>query len=174
MKETVLGELITESAGRDAIHVACAPMVADCELKPGEHVGIVRHGIAGKQEPFVGIVDPFLKENVLKGQRFWFVLYPKTVTGIRHHWTHPLFLDQDQLEDSQEFITTFASQWGYSFDEFMTGARDYVFEGSEMDDKYESADVSDKQWAMFWKHFQALTGLSIEQKTMEFVRCCPN
>lgn len=173
--ETVLGQLIEGVAGRDAIHVACAPMVADCDLSPGEHIGIASDGVAGKHEPFVGITDPFLKENVLKGQKFWLVLYPKTVTRIRHHWIHPSF--QDQPEDSAvacEWITAFAAKWDYSLDEFMTGAREYIQHGHELDDKWGQLDVSEEDWITFWGHFHTLTGLSIMNRDKAFVICCPN
>lgn len=173
--ETTLGELIEGTAGRDAIHMACAPMVAHCYLGPGEDIGIVRDGVAGKREPFVGIVDPFLKHGVVAGQKFWMVLYPKTVTGIRHHWTHPSF--QDKPEDSalaSMWITEFASLWGYSFDEFMSGAREYIRNDYELDDKWKQHDSSDEDWSKFWDHFHTLTGLSINDKNKEFVKCCPN
>lgn len=173
--ETTLGKLIEGTAGRDAIHMACAPMVADCYLRPGEDIGIVRDGVAGKCEPFVGIVDPFLKSAVLNGQKFWMVLYPKTVTGIRHHWTHPSF--QDQPEDSARasvWITSFASRWKYSFEEFMVAAREYIRNDYDLDDKWEQHDVSDEDWSKFWEHFHTLTGLSINDKDKEFVKCCPN
>lgn len=175
--ETTLGKLIECPAGRDAIHVACAPMIADCDLTPGEHIGIVHDGVAGKNVPFVGIVDPFLKDKVRKGQKFWLVLYPKTVTGIRHHWTHPSF--QDKPEDSaeaREWITAFAARWEYSFNDFMAGAREYVLRGRKLDSNWENQDgeVTDEEWSAFWEHFRTLTGLSVGGKYKEFVECCPN
>lgn len=150
-------------------------MVAACDIAPGEHVGIVRDGVAGKCEPFVGIADPFLKENVKEGQKFWLVLYPKTVTGIRHHWKHPLFQDNPEDEkDSREWITAFAERWDYSFDKFMAGAREYIEKASELDDNWKQLEVPDEEWAAFWEHFHTLTGLSIGDREKEFVICCPN
>ncbi len=173
--ETTLGELITGHAIRDAVHVACAPMTADCDLAPGEHVGIVCEGFAGKCEPFVGIVDPFLKSEVRVGQIFWLVLYPKTVTSLKHVWEHPAF--QDAPKDSklaEQWVTEFAARWGYSFDDFMEGARGYYANGTELDDDFKQLDVSDEDWNTFWEHFHTLTGQSIVGREKEFVRCCPN
>jgi hypothetical protein len=82
-----LGKLIIGEAHRDAVHVAVAPVVAQENLSPGDHVD-ANGGWAGER---VGIVDPFLREPVRKGDRFWLFLYPGTVTGLRHMWTHPAF-----------------------------------------------------------------------------------
>lgn len=174
--ETMLGKLIEISAARDAIHVACAPMIADCDLVAAEHVGIVSDGVAGKCEPTVGIVDPFLSETVLKGQKFWLVLCPGTVTAIRHHWSHPSFRNQpEDFTEAREWITAFAAQWKHSFDDFMEGARVYLATGRELDSNWEhQEDVPDEQWDLFWRHFRLLTGASIREKEKVFVICCPN
>lgn len=85
-----LGQLCDETARRDAIHVAVAPVEAGERLQPGEFVGLV-DGKARRGGELVGIVDPFLLGPVEKGQRFWLCLYPGTITALRHVWSHPAF-----------------------------------------------------------------------------------
>ena len=90
-----LGRLIEDGERRrDAIHIAVAPVTAAMRLAPGERVGLVKEGnleLAGPCERDIGIVDPFLTEDVQPGQRFWLLLDPGTITGLRHIWTHPAF-----------------------------------------------------------------------------------
>jgi hypothetical protein len=87
-----LGHLADNTARRDAVHVAVAPVVAGEELSPGERVALGKYGEAyGPTSKPIGIVDPFLTENVQRGQRFWLFLLPNTVTSLRHVWTHPAF-----------------------------------------------------------------------------------
>ena len=92
-----LGQLIDpdENPGRDAVHIAIAPVVAGEMLEPGDSL-ILRDGLAYATLSFnpqrVGIVDPFLKENVQLGQKFYLFLLPGTVTSLRHVWTHPAFV----------------------------------------------------------------------------------
>jgi hypothetical protein len=80
-----IGQPPGDDAKRDAIHVAVLPMVATNNLVPGQRL---RNGI----------VDPFRTDPViLPGERFWLFLYPGTVTGLRHVWTHPAFADEPEL-----------------------------------------------------------------------------
>ena len=90
-----LGQLIEDGdRRRDAIHIAVAPVTADERLTPGQHVGLVEEGnleLVGRCDHNIGIVDPYLVAEVERGQRFWLFLYPGTITGLRHVWTHPVF-----------------------------------------------------------------------------------
>lgn len=90
-----LGTIIGENEKRDAIHLAVEPVFAAEDLLPGQDVGRVEGGFGRCVNP-LGIVDPFIKGVVRKGQRFWLVLYPRQISSLRHVWTHPAF---DEVED---------------------------------------------------------------------------
>jgi hypothetical protein len=90
-----IGELCHDNARRDAIHFAVAPVVAAERVRPGQHVSLTldkyQHATSLNPTQRVGVVDPFLREDVEQGQRFWLMLYPNTVTSLRHVWSHPAF-----------------------------------------------------------------------------------
>jgi hypothetical protein len=90
-----LGHLIEDGdRRRDAIHIAVAPVTASARLTPGQHVGLVREGnvdLVGVCDQPIGVVDPFLTAEVEPGQRFWLFLYPGSISGLRHVWSHPAF-----------------------------------------------------------------------------------
>lgn len=90
----LIGRTLPDEAGRDAIHIAVAPVIARERLYPGQHVGL-RDGEATAtgpmNTPLVGIVDPYLMHHVEQGDRFFVFLYPNTITSLAHHWTHPAF-----------------------------------------------------------------------------------
>lgn len=85
---------------RDAIHIATAAVFAETDLNPGDHVGLTtnKQDVMGRSEIApLGIVDPFLKEPVKKGQRFWVFLYPGSIRSLRHNWSHPAFDKRAEL-----------------------------------------------------------------------------
>lgn len=110
MTEITVGKLLDESAVRDAIHFALAPVIADTNLRPGQRIGLVdgttnRACAALETVESVkcrGIVDPFLTAPVPKEGRFWMFLLPNTVTGMRHQWEHPAF-GPEKPSDKQSF-----------------------------------------------------------------------
>lgn len=100
MKDAIetMGTILTEDVqGRDAVHVAVISAYATGKLYPGQHVG----GWLNEEGDFaaysdvapLGIVDPFLEKPVWPEERFWLFLYPRTITGLRHVWTHPDFTE---------------------------------------------------------------------------------
>lgn len=95
-----LGKVINqdETAFRDAIHVAVAPLVAGTDLVPGQKFILVNGDAFPAAEEVdglssaVGVVDPFLNSTgVKKGQKFWGLIVPGTITSLRHAWGHPAF-----------------------------------------------------------------------------------
>lgn len=100
-----MGEILPDDAGgRDAVHVAVVSAMASEKLFPGQDVGIGeqqgRDYEAIASAALIGIVDPYLKMPVLKGERFWLYLYPRSITGLNHHWTHPAFPDDARADAS--------------------------------------------------------------------------
>lgn len=105
-----LGKLAADDAGRDAIHIAVAPIVAADIFSPGEHVGVNSDGKASRNEPHIGIVDPYLKKTVKPGERFYLCLYPNTITSLRHHWVHPA-LKEEAPPSKADFDKSESEAW---------------------------------------------------------------
>lgn len=98
MDQIKVGKLCEPDAGRDAIHVAIFPATAQRILAPGQYVGFVEDGntelVGTATVHKIGIVDPFLKQMVQRGDRFYVFLFPQTITGLRHVWSHPAFPEE--------------------------------------------------------------------------------
>ena len=120
-----LGTLsLSEQDKRDAIHLAVEPVVAGEILHPGEHVGLF-DGVATTRSKHLGIVDPFIEGEVLPGQRFWLVVYPRQITSLRHVWEHPDFPASGETEkkdvDAQaawEWMEQYAASLGKYADDY--------------------------------------------------------
>lgn len=104
--EVKFGQLIGpyDEMKRDAVHVPVAPAIAACELQPGQHVGFVNDETleVGNAIVTVGIVDPFLKAAIPKGQRFWLLLHPGSAMSLRHEWDNVEFDKRSQLAESPD------------------------------------------------------------------------
>lgn len=110
-QENKLGKLVPDGEGaKDAVHVPIAPAVATEDLWPGQHVFLaINHNtfpdisyaatVAMQADKVMqryphGIIDPFLTEPVRNGQTCYVMLYPNSVTDLRHEWSHPSFADE--------------------------------------------------------------------------------
>lgn len=129
MSEVNIGHEPSEYAQRDAIHVAVIPAISGDNLNAGDEVKINDDGLAYNVADGrgVGIVDPFLLKPVILGQRFWLFLMPNSITGMRHHWEHPMFPDGHEprpattaIDDARVWLATKMGQvgWYRGFDDF--------------------------------------------------------
>lgn len=195
----VLGTIIDETVGRDAIHLAVEPVIAGETLYAGQHIGLI-DGIAFASKTGLkklGIVDPFITGAIPMGARFLLVVFPRAITSLRHVWEHPDFEDEavkkkvepvifqvitdeelnriNAVEHSIEWITDYAQSYGVSYDEIMETAKshftedgkerwgDYINGGAEMEGEHTSEE--------FWKHFEIVTGIKVEDKNTNFFSC---
>lgn len=187
MQDLGIGKLIPVGAdvSRDAIHIAVAPVVVVGPqfLWPGERIKLTSPGsdkvrAAKGKDDAVGIVDPFLpSEGLEPGQRFWMFLLPNTITSLRHDWTHPAFTTSEvdpktvQCSASEQWLRKFAElQADITYNELMTGARDFLDSGEYLCDggKWEGFYIPD----IFWFHYESVTGVEVpEDKKTTFFTC---
>lgn len=170
-----LGTIIGASAGRDAIHLAVEPVTAAQDLQPGEHVGIHIDGCVGRSPKPVGIVDPFLKEAVRHGQKFWLVVYPRQITSLRHVWSHPDFPEAGSIPGNVGLESTgHAAQWlrefvgkldtSITYEEIIANAAQSdgtMYFGDEI-----YGEIPDE----FWDHMETLTGKAFTNR-MSYFKC---
>lgn len=163
-----LGQIITTEQDRDAIHCAVAPIIAAQRLSPVEHVAI-EGGKAVRTGTKIGVVDPFLKQSVEKGEKFWMFLYPGSIKSLRHEWTHPAFNDEVRItvntskKASEEWMTEWAMRHmgdDYYSDEQRSpqdALRAAIEAGENMSvGPHEDArDHIDNEW---WNHWEIITG----------------
>lgn len=177
-----LGTIITENEKRDAIHLAVLPVVAGQELAPGQDVGIDSDGTAWHTkgvDVYIGIVDPFLKAWVKKGEHFWLVIYPRQITSLRHAWSHPDVPDDFQIGQWTRLVAGFtgpektaSEKWLREFvaglDRLGSDTPDYEqIIGSAVEDPEQmffGATIYGAIPPEFWDHVEAVTGKHIPKK----------
>lgn len=194
-----LGTLIDSTQKRDAIHLAVEPVQAGERLEPGTHI-TVTDGIAmsADEDEALGIVDPFLKYPVRKGQWFWFVMYPRMVHSLRHVWTHPAFPDVkqetiDELRDlervknkqeSQKWLQEFCDLNGPGYATVMelldkgslpSPDSEYYGSGGEYSKDYLHFNGSDAHGEIppeFWIHAENVLGRKLKYHPQYFSCSC--
>jgi hypothetical protein len=175
--------------------LAVEPVEAGEPLEPGQDVGI-RDGFAyspGAGIAEVGIVDPFLRKRVERGERFWLVVYPRQITSLRHVWEHPSFPLAEvhrptlaethdpetarrltaMLSGSTEYVDQLAKQWDITPEELVQAAREYVESGEYWYHPRDSERfVGERLPDSFWEHFELITGKVVEEaKRGRFFSC---
>jgi hypothetical protein len=166
-----LGQLIDESARRDAVHIAVAPARAGDHLGPGQGIALDAAGVAHKSTESVGIVDPFLKRRVEPGEWFWLWLMPNTITGLRHQWTHPAF---DAEVPAQPSDRAASEAWLRDFIQGADCPSSYervVAAAVKLEDGGGWGDRNEGEWLFFdgsdahgdippefWRHIEVVTG----------------
>lgn len=178
MSDTKVGIILNVlNAKRDAIHIAIAPVEAMEDLEPGEHVCLVRdcYHAMGSGSSCVGIVDPFLRDTVKKGEIFYIFLYPQTVTGIVHQWKHPAFNEENippwikgDTSVHVGYLKKVAEDMSMSYDELISAATNYVLNGTYVESWNDIDNIE-----LFWWNFEKVTGHVVRDKTDSFYRCCP-
>lgn len=192
MSDTLkLGNLVSADNynKRDATHIAVAAVEAGEDLKPGEHVGLNKDGLAVafiREEHNIGIVDPFLRVNVKKGDKFWLYLYPGSITSLEHKWSHPFFPENTEkkpvtdISRSENWMRKWAiAHMSYDYYGYHGASgglseeqayQNAINAGHNMSvGPYESArDYIDDTW---WTHWEIITGCKRPPEDDRYFSC---
>ena len=193
MNTPKLGELITGPAHRDAIHIAVAPAIAEEDLESNDRLQIVPDSYkdedgekvrvvkASRPELTIGIADPFLRtRRIWKGNEFWMLLVPNSITSLRHEWTHPAFKNfpvnqkayDKTLEQSESelWIRNFAGLFHQTYDCLMEAADAYIqYDNFTFDNTERYKSVNRSLWPLFWLHYRVITGQEVPKGKEEDV-----
>lgn len=174
MSDVVLGNIINGTAFKDAIHVAVYPVVAGEKLSPGERISLNSEKNAVKSGKTLGIVDPYLRKDVLPGQKFYMCLLPNTVKGMRHEWSHPAFIDDntDIRQESVAWIQNFAGRCGSSYEGLMYIAEELLDGGEACFGSDEGPEEFRYNQPEFWFHYRVVTGTPIPENMDNFSFRC--
>jgi len=172
-----LGRVIEGDEPRDAVHIAVAPVIAAESLKPGTRIGFVdadqSYTVSKKAKLHVGIVDPFLINQVEKGDKFYMFLFPNTITSLHHMWSHPAFEQEDKFAKSERTflklqgtveeerrVAEMADQLGTTYDELMDAADRYVEWGEYFvkGGEFEGVSLPDA----FWADYEAIRHVTVK------------
>jgi hypothetical protein len=178
-KQITLGRKPEEVGVKDAIHVAIVSCRAGEYLTSSEKVTLNEHREAVAPQggaKHIGIVDPFLKGSLAKGDTFWMVMIPKQDQVVRHVWEHALdFSAPERAIQECEYLAPYAKQLGITYSELMHAADVLVNDGETP--KYEGTitetdtleSVLDDMYD-FWSEWSDETGYEFENIGS---MCCP-
>lgn len=186
-----LGTIITDG-GRDAIHLAVEPVEAGESLNKGEDLVLIEGkafaAIHHPDQKPLGIADPFLKERIQKGQKFWLVVYPRQITSLRHVWSHPDFPEDGIDKVGKAFSENWVRGWIQRTDDaptyedliaLVTGGEisqdEYYGNRWELDGQYllsHGRDASGEIDPALWSHLEVITGVRIIDRPTYFACSC--
>lgn len=196
-----MGSILPDDAGgRDAVHVAVVSAVSDVALRPGQDIGVehvegqrdVRAHAVSSTRAGVGKVDPYLTANVKPGQRFWLYLYPRSITGLNHNWSHPAFPDVSTKAPggiyvnpgavlaSEQWIRRYAEGIGDDYESLMAGADTWANSSDKWGEYYYGPDQGGYHGLFegvsthpeFWDHYERIRGVKLDPEKKESFFTC--
>lgn len=187
-----LGTVLTDSPNhprgdfRDAVHCAVLPVILGESCSPGDHVGVDRiedgwYVVTRKAQQLQGIVDPFLRGTLQPHTKCWLLLYPGTVTGMRHHWHEP-YLDEimpenDEYRRAEYWLKTYAQESGASsYERMMEGIKGFLEDHGSYcygdDDGPEYFwKLSDEDRRKFWRYVYIVLNQKMSDDVLDELEC---
>jgi hypothetical protein len=179
---------------RDAIHAAVIQVTAGHELWPSQPVRLQGEDVTtliavavpehATNKP-IGIVNPFRREKARAGDAIWVLMYPGSVTSIRHDWGHPavpesmtaprILRSAEAVEQARSWMEEFAKEAGLEYEIVISAARSYADRG-EWYVQHGEDSARSAMWGVgedkFWLNYQILTGHLVAESNRGTVFSC--
>lgn len=191
MSDIKLGQLAPPSEVRDAVHMAVVvvQLGGDFLVEPGTAVKLTADGKAVHCDDYqdaVGIVDPFLRCEVIPGEWFYLCLKPGVVSSLRHVWAHPAFplpgplSPQDSKATSKAWLEGWAQAARVSLEHPTYGLLAEIDKGTvcfgitDFSELLEGSEDDNTQpfSAEFWRHYEQYTGKLRPKHAIQFRCAC--
>lgn len=131
-KKTLLGKNPEDLAVKDAVHVAVVSLRAGYRMSPGQRFKLNEDNEAVPGGPKdVGVVDPFLKGDIYRGDHFWGLLDMYEVPNVSHVWEHPKIAFDPPTSNvvTNKVLQGIADDLGVSYQELMEACDKVVRKG---------------------------------------------
>lgn len=174
MDKLKIGQIITEPQERDAIHMAVAPVIAGEGLMPGCKVDIVDGVAIEALRGGIGVVDPFLKKLIKRGETFWLFLNPGSITSLRHEWSHPAFVTNDPKPlptASEHYVRGFADANGFTYNHVLDVVTEAIEKGGAYGGDDDQADAFNDDKHNLIVHVAAIKGIPLPSDMDVYFSC---
>lgn len=165
---------------KDAVHIAIVSLRAGKPLKRAGYFKMNENGeaIPSSKKESIGVVDPFLEDNICTGDNFWGVINMYDIPNVRHDWTHPTqsFEAPTIPVRHNQRLENIAKSLGVTYESLMKACKQMAFEREpvvyngtlskeELDDKMNEI----YKWDLF-SEWSEETGYEFENIGTD---CCP-
>lgn len=173
-----LGSLLPNTwQPRDAVHVPVIPVEAADTLLPGQHISLLEGKAIPATGNGIGVVDPFLTAPVKTGEVFLLMLYPGTITALRHEWSHSAFpsitaVTGEERAESEAWLREFIGS-RYKDDNLVPMYKDVIEEIiNGLHCTIYGREEHTPPPSEFWFHLERLTGRTFDRDDMTFSCVC--
>lgn len=168
-----------EVAGlKDAIHVAIVSCRAGSILKRAEPFTINTDGeaIYCNENKSIGVVNPFIKHPVKRGEIFWGILKMQEVPNVKHVWEHPSFTFEAPTTPVKynSILQSISDELGVTYQELMDACDKMENTGNSSQyngslDKESFEDITYDKYEL-WSAWSEESGIEFENTG---TACCP-
>ena len=174
-KKNLLGHTPEELGTKDALHVAIVS--AGRTISPGTRCSLNEYREAVPDAKGIGVADPFLKNDIPRGESFWMLLGGNEIPTVKHVWEHEKidFSPPNREVQYNKYLLEYAKVLNITYEQLMDVCGKVVatglaqpYPGNDPDFDFEEA-LEDEMYDL-WSSWADETNYEFENYGSA---CCP-